>query len=180
MKGGSSPGIAVFSMGADFSHSSMPSVDSSRSGSVDVMTDSLQVETLVSLTDADAVTIERLLGQLSSSATFDRSRIEWMLHHDATELLVVRLNGDIVGMATLVSFPLPSGSRGFVEDVVTDLSVRGRGIGRLLLTAMVDIAVVRGLRSLELTSRPSREAALRLYNSVGFVPRDTNVLRFTP
>ncbi|WP_372967184.1 N-acetyltransferase family protein [Microbacterium sp.] len=144
------------------------------------MTESLQVETVVSVTDADAVAIERLLDQLSSSATFDRSSIERMLDHDATELLVVRLDGDIVGMATLVSFPSPSGSRGFVEDVVTDVSARGRGIGRLLLKAMVDIAVRRGLRSLELTSRPSREAALRLYESVGFVRRDTNVLRFTP
>lgn len=84
-----------------------------------------------------------------------------MLDHDATELLVVRVDGDIVGMATLVSFPLPSGSRGFVEDVVTDVSACGRGIGRLLLTAMVDISIARGLRSLELTSRPSREAAQR-------------------
>lgn len=144
------------------------------------MTESPRVETLIALTDSDAVMIERLLGQLSSSATFDRSSIERMLDHDATELLVARLNGEIVGMATLVSFPLPTGSRGFVEDVVTDASMRGQGVGRLLLTTMVDVAVARGFRSLELTSRPSREAALRLYKSVGFVPRDTNVLRFTP
>ncbi|QTX06071.1 GNAT family N-acetyltransferase [Agromyces archimandritae] len=103
-----------------------------------------------------------------------------MLRHDATELLVSRLNGRIVGMATLVSFPLPTGLRGFVEDVVSHESVRGQGVGRGLLTAMIDIAVARGFRSLELTSRPSREAALRLYESVGFVRRDTNVLRFTP
>ncbi len=103
-----------------------------------------------------------------------------MVAHDATELLVTRLNGQIVAMATLVSFPLPTGIRGFVEDVVTDASARGQGFARLLLTAMIDIAVARGFRSLELTSRPSRQAAQRLYESVGFVRRETNVLRFTP
>lgn len=144
------------------------------------MTQSIEVETLVSLTDTDLAAIERLLVQLSSTAVVDRATIASMLHHDATELLVARLGGQIVGMATLVSFPLPSGSRGFVEDVVTDVSVRGRGVGRLLMETMVDIAVARGLRSLDLTSRPSRGAALRLYESVGFVRRDTNVLRFTP
>lgn len=142
--------------------------------------DGLQVETLVALTDADAWMIERLLGQLSSSATYDRALIESMLGHDAIELLAARQGERIVGMATLVSFPLPTGVRGFVEDVVTDASVRGQGVGRLLLTTMIDIAVARGFRSLELTSRPSREVALRLYESVGFVRRDTNVLRFTP
>ncbi|WP_152642360.1 hypothetical protein [Microbacterium sp. SA39] len=105
------------------------------------MTGSCRVETLVALTDSDAVTIERLLRQLSSSAMFDRPRIEWKLNHDATELLVARLKSVIVGRAS---------------------------------------AVARGLRSLELTSRPYQEAALRLYASVGFVPRDTNVLRYTP
>ncbi|WP_067243376.1 GNAT family N-acetyltransferase [Microbacterium resistens] len=129
------------------------------------MTDDLRLGILTKLTDADAAAIHGLLGQLSSSATFDRARIQSMITHDATELVVVRQGEQIVGMATLVTFPLPTGLRGFVEDVVTDESVRGQGIG---------------LRSLDLTARSSREAALRLYEAVGFVRRDTNVLRFVP
>lgn len=103
-----------------------------------------------------------------------------MIEHDATELLVARVDGRVVGMATLVSFPLPTGIRGFVEDVVTDSTVRGRGIGRTLLTAITDLATQRQFRSLELTSRPTREAAIRLYESAGFSRRETNVMRFTP
>ncbi|MDA4894537.1 GNAT family N-acetyltransferase [Streptomyces sp. MS2A] len=144
------------------------------------MTDDLRPGILTKLTDADAAAIHGLLGQLSSSATFDRARIQSMITHDATELVVVRQGEQIVGMAILVTFPLPTGLRGFVEDVVTDESVRGQGIGRLLLTAMTEIVVTRGLRSLDLTARSSREAALRLYEAVGFVRRDTNVLRFVP
>ncbi|MEA1264070.1 GNAT family N-acetyltransferase [Microbacterium sp. STF-2] len=73
-----------------------------------------------------------------------------------------------------------TGLRGHVEDVVVDEAARGRGIARLLLERMTQLAQERGLRTLDLTSRPSRESALRLYESVGFRRRETNVLRFTP
>lgn len=140
----------------------------------------VSVELATSFSDEDARELANLLSQLSATAAFDASRINAMLDHDATELIVARAGDRIVGMATLVTFPLPSGVRGHVEDVVVDASMRGRGIARLLLERMTAIASERGLRTLDLTSRPSRESALRLYESVGFVRRDTNVLRFTP
>lgn len=138
------------------------------------------VEVLSTVTDADAADIARLLTQLSKTATFDPVRLAAIVTHDATELLVVRQGKRIVGAATLVMFPLPSGLRGHVDDVVVDESMRGRGIARALLVRMTELATARGLRTLDLTSRPSRESALRLYESVGFVRRETNVLRFTP
>lgn len=139
-----------------------------------------KVEVLSSVTDADAADIAHLLTQLSRTATFDQSRLTTIVTHDATELLVVRENGRIVGAATFVIFPLPSGVRGHVEDVVVDETMRGKGIARALLVRMTELATDRGLRTLDLTSRPSRKSALRLYESVGFVRRDTNALRFTP
>lgn len=138
------------------------------------------VEVLSSVTDADTAAVAHLLGQLSSTATFDRERLAAIIAHDATELLVVRIGGRIVGAATFVTFPLPSGVRGHVEDVVVDEEARGKGIARALLVRMTELATERGLRTLDLTSRPSRESALRLYESVGFVKRETNALRFTP
>lgn len=128
----------------------------------------------------DEEPLARLLGQLSSSATFDIDRIRAVLDHQATELLVARLDGRIVGMATLVSVPVPTGLRGHVEDVVVDQSLRGRGIARRLLETMTAMTAAKGMRTLDLTSRPSRESALRLYESVGFERRETNVLRYTP
>lgn len=133
---------------------------------------------LVKLEDEEP--LARLLGQLSSSATFDHDRIQAVLDHQATELLVARLDGRIVGMATLVSVPLPTGIRGHIEDVVVDQTLRGRGIARQLLETMTAMAEAQGLRTLDLTSRPSRESALRLYESVGFKRRETNVLRYAP
>lgn len=139
-----------------------------------------EVEVLTSVSDEDAADLRHLLGLLSSTAVFDRARIEAMISHDATEMLVVREQGRIVGMTTVVTFPLPTGIRGVVEDVSVHESMRGKGIARLLLQRATLLARERGLRTLDLTSRPSREAALRLYESVGFVRRDTNVLRYTP
>jgi ribosomal protein S18 acetylase RimI-like enzyme len=139
-----------------------------------------EVEVLTSVSDEDAADLRHLLGLLSTSAVFDRARIESMITHDATELLVVRERGRIVGMTTVVTFPLPTGIRGIVEDVAVHESMRGKGIARLLLERATLLARERGLRTLDLTSRPSREAALRLYESVGFVRRDTNVLRYAP
>jgi len=139
-----------------------------------------EVEVLSSVSDEDAADLRHLLGLLSTTAVFDRARIESMITHDATEVLVVREQGRIVGMTTIVTFPLPTGIRGIVEDVAVHESMRGKGIARLLLERATLLARERGLRTLDLTSRPSREAALRLYESVGFVRRDTNVLRYAP
>ncbi|MGI9822067.1 GNAT family N-acetyltransferase [Agromyces sp. Marseille-Q5079] len=140
---------------------------------------SVQIELLSELSDANATELETLLGQLSTAA-FDRSRIAAMLDHDGIELFVARDGRRIVGMATLVTVPLPTGWRGHVEDVVVDATMRGRGVARLLIERLTSVASERGLRTLDLTSRPSRESALRLYEDVGIVRRDTNVLRFTP
>jgi hypothetical protein len=80
--------------------------------------ESVSVETLSSISPNDAAALARLLGQLSTTATFDSGRLDAIIDHDATELLVARVGGEIVGMATFVSFPLPTGLRGHVEDVV--------------------------------------------------------------
>lgn len=140
----------------------------------------VSVEVLQNLSNHDPAALERLLAQLSTTATFDEARIRAILEHEGIDLIVARLGGEIVGMATLVVVPLPSGIRGHVEDVVVDASMRGRGIARQLLETVTGMAVERGLRTLDLTSRPARESALRLYESVGFVRRDTAVLRFEP
>ena len=116
--------------------------------------------------------LARLLGQLSMTATFDGGRLHAIIDHEATELLVARVGDEIVGMATFVSSPLPTGLRGQVEDVVVEESMRGRGIARKLLETMTTMAGERGLRTLDLTSRPSRESALQLYEGVGFRRRE--------
>ncbi len=102
-----------------------------------------------------------------------------MLTHEAITQFVARGDdGAIVGVATLAVFPIPTGQRAWIEDVIVDEACSGQGIGRLLTEAMLDHARHLGCVTVDLTSRPSREAANHLYRKVGFQPRETNVYRF--
>jgi ribosomal protein S18 acetylase RimI-like enzyme len=121
------------------------------------------------------------VGQLSSSApapTFEELR--QIAASPATRLLVARSDdGQILGMLTLAVFRIPTGVRAWIEDVVVDDGARGRGVGAALSRHALELARAEGARTVELTSRPSREAANRLYQRLGFAPRETNVYRFT-
>jgi ribosomal protein S18 acetylase RimI-like enzyme len=68
--------------------------------------------------------------------------------------------------------------RAWIEDVVVDDSVRGQGVGEALNRCALEMARLRGARTVDLTSRPSRDAANRLYRRLGFEPRETNVYRY--
>jgi ribosomal protein S18 acetylase RimI-like enzyme len=88
-------------------------------------------------------------------------------------------SGEIVGTLTLVCFRIPTGVRAWIEDVIVDESAEGRGIGTALTERALDLAAAAGAKTVDLTSRPSREAANHLSRKVGFELRDTNVYRFT-
>ena len=79
---------------------------------------------------------------------------------------------------TLAMFDIPTGRRAWIEDVVVDEDARGQGVGRLLNERALEIAKDAGAKTVDLTSRPSREAANRLYKRIGFEQRDTNVYRY--
>lgn len=107
-------------------------------------------------------------------------QVEAILAHEAiTQFLAREHDGTIVGVATLAVFPIPTGRRAWIEDVIVDEANAGQGIGALLTTAMLDHARSLGCVSVDLTSRPSRAAANHLYKKLGFQPRETNVYRFT-
>jgi ribosomal protein S18 acetylase RimI-like enzyme len=124
--------------------------------------------------------VERLVRQLSRSSSAPSAReVEEIVRSPACHLLLAREpDGGIVGMLTLVVFRIPTGVRAWIEDVVVDQDARGRGIGAALNQAAIRLAGEHGARTVDLTSRPSREAANRLYRRLGFVERETNVYRF--
>jgi ribosomal protein S18 acetylase RimI-like enzyme len=125
-----------------------------------------------------------LLPQLSrSSAAPTREEIGEIVEAAASTVLVARdgrANGRIVGLLTLVVFRIPTGIRAWIEDVVVDEEARGRGVGEAMSREAIRRAVALGARTVELTSRPSREAANRLYQRLGFVRRESNLYRYTP
>ena len=136
---------------------------------------------VVESADADlAEAVATLVPQLSSSSpppTLDELR--QIVVDPATTLLVARDGGRIVGTLTLAVFRVPTGVRAWVEDVVVDGGSRGAGVASALVGAALDAAQQRGARTVDLTSRPEREAANRLYQRLGFELRTTNVYRRT-
>lgn len=145
------------------------------------MAENVLVERVLAVDDDLVEAAARLVPQLSSTARPPgRDALEEIVSSPACSLFVARLSsatGAIVGMITLVAYPIPTGVHAVIEDVVVDESARGRGVGAALVSAVVPVAVRAGARRLDLTSRASREAANRLYLRAGFKVRDTNVYR---
>lgn len=140
------------------------------------MTVEIATHVSAELTEAFA----RLIPQLSkSSPPPSHDELAEMVSSPASDVLVARVDGRIVGTLTLVVFRIPTGVRAWIEDVVVDDSARGHGVGEALNQFALDLARSKGAKTVDLTSRPSREAANRLYQRIGFVARETNVYRFS-
>ena len=152
-------------------------MDPTSSGEIEVVAASGVDEELIAA-------FNRLVPQLSGSAAVPTPElIREIVEAQASTVLIARDardKGCIVGLLTLVVFRIPTGVRAWIEDVVVDEAVRGRGVGEALSQEAVRRAIELGARTVELTSRPSREAANRLYQRLGFVRRDSNVYRYTP
>ena len=136
--------------------------------------------------------MERLIPQLSRSAKpLTAQQTQALVDQDSVYLFVFRTDkpviaadgneveaGTFLGMLSLATFAIPTGVRAWVEDVVVDAGTRGMGAGQQLVEAAVAHAQKIGARTVDLTSRPSREAANRLYRRCGFELRETNVYRY--
>lgn len=120
-----------------------------------------------------------LIPQLSSSSPPPgRDDLAALVEGDDTVVFIARVSGSIVGSLTLAFYRIPTGIKAWIEDVVVDDAARGHGIGRRLNEAALDVARERGAKNVSLTSRPSREAANRLYQRIGFNVRETNLYRY--
>ena len=140
----------------------------------------LTVEAASSPTPDVVEAFASLIPQLSrSSPPPGPAELAEMLAAPGTTVFLARLGEAIVGTLTLIVFRIPTGLRAWIEDVVVDDSARGRGAGEALTRAALDYAEAVGVRTVDLTSRPSREAANRLYQRLGFEARETNLYRFT-
>jgi ribosomal protein S18 acetylase RimI-like enzyme len=134
------------------------------------------------VTDEIVAAFARLIPQLSSSSPAPtQAHLQAIASSPACTLFIARdpeQDGRIVGTLTLATFPIPTGVISWIEDVVVDGEARGKGIGELLTRAAMVKAKELGAKTVDLTSRPTREAANRLYQRVGFKLRETNSYRY--
>jgi ribosomal protein S18 acetylase RimI-like enzyme len=141
----------------------------------------LVIEAAEEATEEVVEAVGHLLPLLSSSApTPSQAEVAELVASPATTLFLARDReaGSIVGTLTLAVFRIPTGVRAWIEDVIVAEEARGQGCGEALTRAALARAADAGAKTVELTSRPSREAANRLYQRLGFQARDTNVYRY--
>ena len=130
--------------------------------------------------DALVEALARLIPQLSSSSPPPTAAdLADIVACPDSDLFVAELDGRIVGALTLATYRIPTGLKAWIEDVVVDEAARGHGVGEALNQAALESARRRGAKHVSLTSRPSRDAANRLYKRIGFDPYETNVYRYS-
>jgi len=141
---------------------------------------SVEVTRVTKATPELTTALNALIPQLSSSASpLSESDVAELVANESVTLLIAKSGETVVGTLTLVTFPIPTGLRAWIEDVVVDEEARGLGVGVALTSAAIDIATSLGVKSIDLTSRPSREAANAMYVKIGFEKRETNVYRYS-
>ena len=143
----------------------------------------IQIEEVTQVTDELMDAFKRLVPQLSSTNPAPTlAEVTQMVQSPATIVLIARdmdkPQGPIMGSLTLALFRIPTAMRAWIEDVVVDTGARGQGIGEALVRKALEVAAQSGAKTVDLTSRPSREAANRLYVRVGFEKRETNIYRY--
>ncbi|MBT94833.1 MAG: GNAT family N-acetyltransferase [Acidimicrobiaceae bacterium] len=139
------------------------------------------IRSVTDVTESLSEAYKLLVPQLSTSSNPPTAEnLKEIIESDSAQILIAEdRNGVILGTMTLIIFRIPTGIRAWIEDVVVDSSARGMGIGKELNLAALELAKKAGAKTVELTSRPSREQANQLYKNIGFVKRETNVYRFT-
>jgi ribosomal protein S18 acetylase RimI-like enzyme len=129
---------------------------------------------------AEALTsINQLLPQLSLNAQgISMDRLLELVESDNTIIFLgTDKDGQILGMLSLIVMKIPTGNKAWIEDVVVDSKARGQGLGKALMNHALEEAKKLEVKSIDLTSRPTREAANLLYQSLGYQKRETNVYR---
>jgi ribosomal protein S18 acetylase RimI-like enzyme len=146
----------------------------------------VDIEVVREVTDEVVEAFGRLLPQLSKSAPpLDADALTEIATAQANTLLIARVGDEIVGTLTLVIFRIPTGVRAWIEDVIVDEPTRGKEyggkrVGQALTEEAIKIADRAGARTVDLTTRPARVAAGKLYERLGFEQRDSRVYRYSP
>jgi len=139
----------------------------------------VEVEVLSEITDEVVDALNALLPQLSTTARpLDAAALRAIVAAPASTVLIARADGRIIGSLTLATFPIPTGIRAWIEDVVVDEAARGQRVGTRLIDEAIRLAREAGARTVDLTSRPSRVSAGVLYERIGFEQRETRFYRY--
>ncbi len=140
----------------------------------------MRIEAATEATQELLAAVHHLLPQLNPKLPhLTMRKLQAVIADPAATMLVVREGEAIKGVAVVLIYTTPSWRKARIEDVVIDESVRGRGVGRALVERCIELARERGADVVELQSAKWREVANRLYPSLGFELRESNLYRLT-
>ena len=122
--------------------------------------------------------VRRLMRQLTTrDITFTPNNYEQLVQSPSSKLLLLLSENKVVGMLTIGSYASPTGTKAWIEDVVVDKELRGKGLGRKLVEHAINYCRKEGIDTMYLTSNPQRITANALYQSVGFERKETNMYK---
>lgn len=126
----------------------------------------------------DFQAVQKWLKILSPQAeTLTETAFREIIALPGSHLFFARKGETPAGMLTVGLYRSPTGTKAWVEDVVVEPDLQGQGIGKVLVEHAIQFAASCGADVLMLTSNPSRIAANRLYRSLHFERKETNVYR---
>jgi ribosomal protein S18 acetylase RimI-like enzyme len=141
--------------------------------------DEVVISAMETITPEFLEALHRMIPQLAPGSPLpSREQLDAVIGCSTNTLLAARVNDRTVGTLTLSMLITPTGTTGWIADVVVDNDVRGKGIGEKLVRDAISRAAELGARYVDLSSRPVREAANRLYQRIGFEKRETNYYRY--
>jgi ribosomal protein S18 acetylase RimI-like enzyme len=142
----------------------------------------MYIEKIREVSDELIEAINRLVPQLGTHKVIPtRKELTTLVSSEASTLWIARYpdeNSSIMGMLAIAVYQVPTGIRSIIEDVVVDQEFRRQGIAEALLKEAIEHARNLGVAGIALTSNPKREAANKLYQSMGFEKRETNAYYF--
>lgn len=135
----------------------------------------MEITELKAFNDQEFEQVAQLMMILDSTLPLTREKLQETISHPTCHLHVMRNDNRIIGCYTLCIFHSPTGKKASVEDVVVHTEYQGQHLGKELMAHAIAQLKEMAPIHVQLTSRPSRVAANKLYRRMGFMPKETNV-----
>ena len=124
--------------------------------------------------------MQRFLDQLTPEhMTLTEEMVKQLIASENSHLFFLMQDEQVAGMLTVGIYYSPTGGKAWIEDVVVDEAFRGQGLSKQLVAHAIQFVESKQIPLLMLTSNPTRVAANKLYQAMGFGRKETNVYRMT-
>ena len=129
----------------------------------------------MNIRDYNEADLERVNEILKESFDVEKKNFNDSKFHE----IVACVDNKVVGylLLTMVNNPIKDRFYYLVDYVCVDSNYRGLGVGKRLLQYAEDIAKDDKAMYLQLTCSRFREAAHKLYESSGYIKRDSDIFR---